>query len=193
MLKWDSAKPANLAYSCKKKEKCQMNVKPHGPAGRQQLQARIQKELNAKQRDRYRAVLLALDGQPSETIRGTLARSKNFVQRWVYAYRDGGLDAIAPKPPPGRPPKLLAQEQQRFKERFLAGPTEKNAVCTLRAKEFGVHYTLPGVYDLLHSLNLSCLQPRPRHRKNAHKQMRRWLQNAPFLSGKCDKTIRESQ
>jgi hypothetical protein len=30
-----------------------MNVKPHGPEDRQQLQARIQKELNAKQRDRY--------------------------------------------------------------------------------------------------------------------------------------------
>jgi hypothetical protein len=56
-----------------------MNVKPHGPKDRQQLQARIQKEFNAKQRDRYRAVLLALDGQLTETIRGTLARSKNFA------------------------------------------------------------------------------------------------------------------
>lgn len=178
-----------------------MNVKPHGPEGRQQLQARIQKELNAKQRDRYRAVLLALDGQATETIRGTLARSKNFVQRWVYAYRDGGLDAIAPKPPPGRPPKLPAQEQQRFKERFLAGPTEKDAVCTLRARdakriladEFGVHYTLPGVYDLLHSLNLSCLQPRPRHRKNDPQQMRQWVEQAPLLSKRCDRSTRTSE
>lgn len=178
-----------------------MNVKPHGPKDRQQLQARIQKEFNAKQRDRYRAVLLALDGQLTETIRGTLARSKNFVQRWVYAYRDGGLDAIAPKPPPGRPPKLPAQEQQRFKERFLAGPTEKDAVCTLRAKdakriladEFGVHYTLPGVYDLLHSLNLSCLQPRPRHRKNDPQQMQQWVEQAPLLFKRCDRNTRTSE
>lgn len=178
-----------------------MNVKTNRPEDRQELRARIQKELNAKQRDRYRAVLLALDGQPTKDIMGTLARSKNFVQRWVYAYRDGGLDAIIPKHPPGRPPKLPTQEQQRFKERFLAGPAEKDGVCTLRAKdarriledEFGVRYTLPGVYDLLHSLNLSCLQPRPRHRKNDPQQMQQWLENAPLLSGRCSKNVRTSE
>lgn len=178
-----------------------MNVKPHGPGDRQQLQSRIRKQHNAKQRDRYRAVLLALDGQPTKAIMGTLARSKNFVQRWVYAYRDGEIDAIAPKSPPGRPRKLPAQEQRRFKERFLAGPTEEDGVCTLRAKdakrilekEFGVRYTLPGVYDLLHSLNLSCLQPRPRHRKNDPQQMQQWVQRAPLLSKQCAKSIRTSE
>ena len=29
-----------------------------------------------------------------------------------------------------------------------------------------MRYTLDGVYDLLHRLRLSCLAPRPRHRKN---------------------------
>lgn len=178
-----------------------MNVSAHHPEDHQQLLLRIQKEANAKQRDRYRAVLLALDGQFTETIMSILCRSKNFVQRWVYAYRDGSIDAICPKPPTGRPPKLPAQAQQRFKERFLAGPTQKDEVCTLRAKdairilekEFGVHYTLPGVYDLLHSLNLSCLQPRPRHRKNDHKKMQKWLKDAPLLSARCNKTILESK
>jgi transposase len=178
-----------------------MNVNAHRPEDRQQLHIRIQKETNAKQRDRYRAVLLALDGQLTEAIMNILCRSKNFVQRWVYAYRDGGIDAIRPKPPSGRPPKLSAQEQSRFKKRFLAGPTQEDGVCSLRAKdavrilaeEFGVHYTLPGVYDLLYSLHLSCLQPRPRHRKNDLKQMRKWLKDAPLLSARCNKTIRESE
>lgn len=178
-----------------------MKVNTHRPEDRQELLLRIHKETNAKQRDRYRAVLLALDGQFTEAIMSTLSRSKNFVQRWVYAYRDGDIDAIRPKPPTGRPPKLPAQEQHRFKERFLAGPTDKDGVCTLRAKdairilekEFGVRYTLPGVYDLLHSLNLSCLVPRPRHRKNDLKQMQKWLKDAPLLSARCDKTIRESK
>ena len=178
-----------------------MNVNTHRPEDRQQLHARIQKETNAKQRARYRAVLLALDGQFTEAIMRILCRSKNFVQRWVYAYRDGGIDAIRPKPPSGRPSKLSVQEQSRFKERFLAGPTQEDGVCSLRAKdalrilsdEFGVHYTLPGAYDLLHSLNLSCLVPRPRHRKNDLKQMRKWLKDAPLLSAGRDKTTRESE
>jgi len=112
-----------------------MNVNAHRPEDRQQLLLRIQKETNAKQRDRYRAVLLALDGQLTEAIMSILCRSKNFVQRWVYAYRDGGIDAIGPKSPSGHPSKLSAQQQSRFKERFLAGPTQEDGVCSLRAKD----------------------------------------------------------
>jgi hypothetical protein len=38
------------------------------------------------------------------------------------------------------------------------------------------------VYDLLHRLGLSCLVPRPRHRKNDPEQMQHWVKNAPLLS-----------
>jgi len=63
-------------------------------------------------------------------------------------------------------------------------------VCTLRgadarrilAQEFGVRYTLDGVYELLHRLRLSCLVPRPRHRKNDPQVMQQWLDSAPLLS-----------
>jgi transposase len=47
-----------------------------------------------------------------------------------------------------------------------------DGVCTLRAadvrrileREFGVLYSLKGVYKLLHRLGYSSLAPRPRHR-----------------------------
>jgi putative transposase len=73
----------------------------------------------------------------------------------------------------------------------LAGPTAADGgVCVLRGedarrileREFGVRYTLDGVYDLLHRLDLSCLAPRPRHRKNDPAAMRQWLDGAPLLS-----------
>ena len=65
-------------------------------------------------------------------------------------------------------------------------------VCTLRgtdarrilAGEFGVEMTLSGVYDLMHRLNLSCLRPRPLHRKNDPQAVADWLQHAPFLRRK---------
>ncbi|MHC4520737.1 MAG: winged helix-turn-helix domain-containing protein [Planctomycetota bacterium] len=167
-----------------------MHVKPHHPHDLEELRDRGQREREARQRDRYRAVLLALEGHRTETIMHTLARSKNFVQRWVYAYRDSGLEAIRPKRPSGRPPKLPVSQEASFKERFLSGPTQGDGVCTLHAREarrileeeFGVHYTLAGVYDLLHRLGLSCLAPRPRHRKNDPKQMQAWWEQAPLLS-----------
>jgi transposase len=175
-----------------------MDVKSHCSKDLEELRKRIRKERNAKQRDRYRAIQLALKGQTTEAIMHTLDRSKNFVQRWVYAYRDGGIDAIHPRRHTGRPRKLTAHEESQLRDRILAGPKLQDAVCSLRGEdarrilreEFGVQYSLPGVYALLHRLGFSCLAPRPRHKKNDPKKMRQWLQDAPLLSKACDKKER---
>lgn len=169
-----------------------MHIKLHDPDDLTQLQQQSRRQRDAKQRDRYRAVLFAIEGHDAPTIARTLGRSRAFVQRWAYTYRDHGFEAITPKRQTGRPPNLPPAKETPFKERFLAEPTEADGVCTLRAKEaqrilreeFGVEYTLGGVYDLLHRLGLSCLTPRPRHRKNDPEQMRQWVDNAPLLSEK---------
>ena len=178
-----------------------MHVELHCPKDLEELLKRIRKEHNAKQRDRYRAVLLALKGQTTEAIMHTLDRSKNFVQRWVYAYRDSGIDAIHAKQQTGRPRKLTELEEEQFRERILAGPKPQDAVCSLRGEdirriinsEFGVQYSLPGVYVLLHRLGLSSLVPRPKHRKNDPEKMRKWLQEAPLLSKESEKKDRTKQ
>jgi len=190
-----------LTYSEKNRRDCQMNVKCHHPKDFQQLRDISRKHHDAKQRDRYRAVLLALQGQTTGAIMNTLDRSKNFVQRWVYAYRDGGIDAIGPRRQSGRPRKLTATEEVQFRERMLAGPRPQDAVCSLRGEdarrilnsEFGVQYSLAGVYVLLHRLGLSSLVPRPRHKKNDPQKMRQWLQEAPLLSKESRKKDRTKQ
>lgn len=167
-----------------------MQITAHHPEDLEQLRQRSHQQRDAKQRDRYRAVTLALEGHSAPQIARTLARSRRFVQLWVYAYRDQGLDAIAPKRQSGCPSKLSVAQQQSFQERLLAGPIETDGVCTLRAKdirrilqeEFGAEYSLPGVYDLLHRLGFSCLAPRPRHRKNDPAAMQQWVEQAPLLS-----------
>jgi len=175
-----------------------MHIELHHPEDLTQLRQQSRQQRDAKQRDRYRAILLAVEGYDAPAIARTLGRSRGFVQRWGYMYRDHGLEAIAPKRQTGRPPNLPATKEEPFKERFLAEPTEADGVCTLRAKEaqrivqeeFGVEYTLPGVYDLLHRLGLSCLMPRPRHRKNDPEPMQQWLDSAPLLPRKSPRRIR---
>ena len=160
---------------------------------RDRLEERIRSEANAKQRDRLRAALLSAQGQEAPQIAKTLGRSRRFVQRWAYAYRDGGIEAIAPGRAMGRPTTLPREREQAFKQRMLGGPTDADGgVCTLRGvdavrileSEFGVRYTLDGAYDLLHRLGLSCLSPRPRHRKNDAEAMRQWVEQAPLLSSR---------
>jgi transposase len=169
-----------------------MQICPHHREDLAELDRRIRRERNAKQRDRYRAVRLALDGLPTATIMDKLDRSKNFVQRWCYFYRDGGLDALREKPRPGQPVLLPRDQEQALLERVRGQATETDGVCALRgedvrrilAEQFGVKYSLSGVYELLHRLGLEPLRPRPRHRKNDPQAMQTWRDDAPLLFSK---------
>jgi len=143
-------------------------------------------------------VALAIQGESTGSIMQMLGRSRGFVQRWCYMYRDQGLDAVKAKSPPGRPTRLPTRKHEAFKQRVLAGPTQTDGVCTLRGRdlihileqEFGVRYELSGVYNLLHRLNLSVLVPRPQHRQSDPQAMQSWVRDAPFLSSACEKNTR---
>jgi transposase len=175
-----------------------MKVLPRSPVDIVTLKRMTHAETNAKQRDRYRAVAMALERFTTEHIMYTLARSRNFVQRWTYFYRDGGIEAISPTPQNGRPAKLTSDDTEHFKQRIVAGPTAAdNGLCTLRGKdavrilrqEFGVNYSLSSVYALMHRLGLACLKPRPRHRHNDPAAMQQWLESAPLLSMQSGRNI----
>ena len=167
-----------------------MNIVERNPDDLKQLQRFIRQEPLAKQRDRFRAIVLALAGYTAPEIARQLDRSRRFVQHWCYAYRDAGIAALTPRRQTGRPPSLPRTNNTDFKRRLLDGPQRQDAVCTLRGRdarrileqEFGVHYGLSGVYALMHRLGLSCLKPRPQHRKNDPDTLKQWLEQAPFLS-----------
>src|SRR3984957_4635363 len=101
----------------------------------QRLQDLADQERDALRRDRFRAVLMALEGKQTLDIADRLDRSRRSVQDWVYAYRDGGIDAIQPKPQPGRKPKLPREREAELKARLDAGPTAADGVWTLRGKD----------------------------------------------------------
>jgi transposase len=172
-----------------------MRVTVHDASEGLKLRELIRTESNAKQRDRFRSVLLAIEGESGVELEGDqialrLGRSPRFVDQWLARYRQGGLAALYPKKAKGRPKKLPAEAEPAFKSRLLGGPTPADGgVCTLRGAEamrilkgeFGVEMKLSGVYALMHRLNLSCLRPRPRHRKNDPQAAADWLQSAPLL------------
>ena len=167
-----------------------MNVKERVLGDVERLETLIAGETKAKQRDRYRMALLAIRGEEKLSIAKLLGVPKSVVEEWAYRYRDGGIEALRPKKPKGRPPKLTPERQQVFKERMKAGPREGDVVCTLRGKdavrilneEYGAAYTLNGAYELMHRLNLTPLTPRPRHEKNDPTAMQEFKTRAPFLS-----------
>lgn len=174
-----------------------MTVTLHDPADLQTLERLARAEADARQRDRYRAVLLAAgragDGREYEgdEIAARLGRSPRFVDRWVAAYRRGGVAALRPRRAGGGKPARPAPDRQAaFKARLLAGPTDADGgVCTLRGpdalrvlrEEFGVELKLAAVYRLMRRLGLSCLRPRPRHPKGDPAARQAWAEGAPLL------------
>ena len=167
-----------------------MRVTEREPGDAAELCRRARSERNALQRDRYRAVLLALEGGEAADIGKALGRARRSVQDWVYAYRDGGIENLRPKPRPGRPTKLPREREAELMARLDAGPTPADGgVCTLRGRdvvailrrEFGVRYSLDGAYDLLERLGYSCLTPRPLHERSDPAQIEQFKRDAPFL------------
>jgi transposase len=167
-----------------------MTVTLHDQEDRITLEELVRKESNAKQRDRYRAVLLALDDLQGDHIARQIGRSPRFVDEWLARYRKGGMAAMKPRKQPGKKPKLKREQEAQLKARLDAGPREEDRVCALRGKdivriieqEFGVVHTLGGIYDVLRRLGYSTLKPRPRHPKNDPQAMEQFQQSAPLLS-----------
>ena len=166
-----------------------MRVVEREPGDVAELRGRVRAERDALQRDRYRAVLLALDGQEAPAIAEALGRARRSVQDWAYAYRDGGVDALRPRPRPGRPTKLPREREAELKARLDAGPRPEDGVAALRGRdvvailerEFGVSYSLDGAYDLLERLGYSCLTPRPLHERADPAAVADFKTRAPLL------------
>ena len=122
---------------------------------------------------RIRAVILASEGRTAPEVAAALGCSRRAAQAWVARYNDEADAAFDERPRPGRPSFLDAAATERLRARLDAGPSAADAACTLRGPEvrallerdFGVLYSLPAVYALLHRLGYSCLDPGPRHRK----------------------------
>jgi len=159
-----------------------MQISLHRPEERVILRQLVRTEPNAKQRDRYRVVLLGLEGLTEPEIRLRLSRSRGFIQRWVYAYRDNGIGALRAKKPTGQPLKLPRDREAELKELLDRpdGPRRGRDVVDLVQDRFGVTYSVRMALLLLHRLGYEPLKPRPVNPKKHPAAEAQWLQAAPF-------------
>lgn len=156
-----------------------MKVTLHAPPDLGRLRELVRGEHDARQRDRYRVVLIAAEGVGGEEvyrerIAAVVGRSRQFVDEWVGRYRAGGIESLRPRKQPGRASRLSTEEERELERAIDAGPREGidgrsvffgADVRELIEREFGKVYSLSGVYKLLDRLDYSWLCPRPRNPK----------------------------
>lgn len=165
-----------------------MHVEAHDTMD--ELKEAVRRERDGRVRDRLRAVLGAKRGRTAKEVAADLGVSPRAVQDWVRWYNQGGLTNLPDAPRSGQPRKCKPEHFEAVKQRVLAGPTPEDRVCTLRGRDVqrilreqhGVVQSLSATYDLLHTLGLTPLRPRPRHVQNDPEAMRAWEERAPLLS-----------
>jgi transposase len=162
-----------------------MNVKSyHSP---DKLLKLYKMESNPKLARRIHAVYLARKGLTCPQIMKIIGAGRRTLQKWVRKYNQGGIEQLKDKPRPGQPTKLPREKEEAFCQRIQAGPLEPDGVSVLNGpaiqrllqREFGVVYSLWGVYALLHRLGQSCLCPRPQHEKADPKAQQEFKKSSP--------------
>jgi len=137
----------------------------------------VQTTVNAKQRDRYRVVLLAGLGLGDkaelerEEIAAVVDRSRAFVDQWVRRYRSGGIEKLVAAKQKGAACKLSDQQLRELQTMLDDGPAAEEGLAAyngpiLREKiqeRFNQLYSLPGLYALLHRMQYNDLMPRTTH------------------------------
>lgn len=132
---------------------------------------------DAKQRDRYRVVLIAGRGLGDraelerEQIAAAVGRSRQFVDQWVGRYRKCGIEALVPKRQPGAARRLGVEQEAQLCAMLESGPASEEGIAAYNGpilrerieQRFGKVYSLAGVYKLLHRLGYNDLMPRPHH------------------------------
>jgi transposase len=120
-------------------------------------------------RDRLQMVILAMQGQTAPQIAQAVGSSRRTVQDWVYSYNASGLEGLKDRRGGNR--RHLTRDQERrlceYLDRTAADPHQGvrrgEDLRQWIQQQFGVMYSLPGIYDLLRRLEYSWLMPRPRH------------------------------
>jgi len=120
------------------------------------------------------------------------------VYRWREAARAGGLEALAPKPVPGRPRKLRRSQMRRLLKILLRGAVAygfPNEIWTLKRiagvirNEFGVEYHPSHVWKLMRAEHWSCQVPERRAVQRDEDAIARWKrQKWPAIKKKGQRT-----
>jgi transposase len=133
---------------------------------------------------RIRAVEQIERGARVEEVAETLGLARSTVFGWVAKYREGGRNALAARPVPGRPPKLSGAQLAKIYDLIVGrDPRQlsfefalwtRGMVRELIRREFGVGLSEVSVGRLLRKLGLSPQRPLWRAYQQDPEAVERW-------------------
>ena len=127
------------------------------------------KERNPRLKERYHALFLMQEFINCTKVAELIKRSRRTIQTWVNMFNEGGLEAIIPNVPPGRPSSLTEEQKETLKADVLTHPRElghgfsnwegKSVAHHIKQK-FGVELSVRQAQRLLHELGFTLQRPK---------------------------------
>jgi transposase len=139
-------------------------------ADKSEIRKLMRKTKDAVMHRKFQAILLHMKGYPNTKIAELMEVDRKTVGRYVIQFKAGGVENLVPKKPPGRPSMMSKfQEQEVYITISNNTPEEvgfdgiKNwtakIACEWVFRKIGIRYSINGMLDLFHRLNLSYTRP----------------------------------
>ena len=154
------------------------------------LKAAYQKERDSEVRTRLHGLWLLRCGWRLGRVAEVMGTHYRSVQRWVAWYREGGVPEVMGHQMGGRGPQPLLSPEAASQVSAAVATGRFRTVWEIRewiAQQYGVSYTLGGVYSLLKRLKCAPKVPRPVHTK-ADRELQ-----AAWKKGVCSKPWSEQE
>lgn len=130
----------------------------------------MRKTKNKRLYERYQAVCLHLEGRKTKEICAVVKRNRQTIERYIQAFKQHGIEALAPSYSSGRPHKLNPEQEKALAQTISSKQPvdvgfEAQYNWTLRLvvhyiqREFGQNFTLRGASKVLHYLGFSYTKP----------------------------------
>ena len=126
---------------------------------------------------------MLLDGKRVCEVAALLKVSTSAVSRWKQTVLSKGLDGLASKPHPGKPPRLSVTQKEELRGLLLAGGLAAGfatdcwtcaRVAELIESHFGVKYHKDHVWKILRALGFTCQKPEHRARERDEERIATW-------------------
>jgi transposase len=124
---------------------------------------------------RAQAVRDVVAGQRLQTVSDTLHFTYSALRKWVHRFAGQGIQGLADRPRPGRPPKVTGEVVHHLDRLVGQDPLQHGSrhsqwscqeLATALARETGVHLSRESVRDILkkrRQLQPAHRPPRSRH------------------------------
>lgn len=138
---------------------------------------------NWREGRRFRALELHQKGWRQKDIAEALGVSKGAVSQWLKRAREGGIETLRHRKPPGAPPRLTLEQRARLPQLLAQGApsfgfqgdlwTQPRVTAVIR-REFGVSYDSSQVGRILKQGGLSLQKPLRRATQRDETAIQRW-------------------